>query len=49
MSTWLILIIVGVVMLIAGVAIPAAKFLIWLGIAIVVVSVILSLLGRSKT
>ncbi|MGC5615124.1 hypothetical protein [Georgenia sp. Z1491] len=48
MSLWLILIVAGVIMLVIGVAVEAAQFLIWLGIAIVVVSLILSLLRRGK-
>lgn len=49
MSMWLILIVVGVIMLIIGVAVPAAKILIWLGVALAVIAVIMSLLGRSRT
>lgn len=49
MSTWLILIIVGVVMLILGVAVEAAKVLIWIGIAVVIVSLIFGLVGRGRT
>lgn len=48
MSLWLILIIVGVIMLIIGVAVEAAQILIWIGVAILVVSLILSLVGRGK-
>lgn len=51
MPLWLILIIVGVVLLIIGVAVEAAQILIWLGIAVVVISIILSLVrkGGGKT
>ena len=49
MSLWLILIVVGVIMLISGVAVPAAQILIWLGVALAVISVILALLGRSRS
>ena len=49
MSLWLILIIVGVVMLILGVAVEAAQILIWIGVAIVVVSLIMSLISRGKS
>ncbi len=48
MPAWLLLIIVGVVLLILGIAITAAKFLIWIGIAVLVVSLILGLLRRSR-
>ena len=40
---------VSVIMLIIGVAVPAAKILIWLGVALAVIAVIMSLLGRSRT
>lgn len=48
MNIWLILIIVGVVMLVLGVAVEAAKILIWIGVAVIVVSLIMSLLGRNR-
>ncbi|MFF1531313.1 hypothetical protein [Cellulomonas sp. NPDC058312] len=48
MPTWLILIIIGVVLLVLGVAVEAAKFLLWIGIAVLVVSLILGLLRRGK-
>lgn len=48
MPAWLILIIIGVVLLVLGVAVEAAKFLLWVGIAIVVISAILGLLRRGK-
>lgn len=48
MSLWLILIIVGVVMAVIGVAVPAANFLIWLGIVLLVVSIVMSLLGGRR-
>ncbi|GIG24674.1 hypothetical protein [Cellulomonas denverensis] len=48
MPAWLILIIIGVVLLVLGVAISAAKFLLYVGIAILVVSLILGLLRRGK-
>ncbi|NHT18420.1 MULTISPECIES: hypothetical protein [Micrococcales] len=48
MPTWLILIIIGAVLLIIGVAVEAAKILIWIGIAVLVVSLILGLLRRGK-
>ncbi|WP_199731927.1 hypothetical protein [Cellulomonas triticagri] len=48
MPTWLILIILGAVLLVVGVAVEAAKILIWIGIAVLVVSLILGLLRRGK-
>lgn len=48
MALWLVLILVGIVMIIIGVATAAAKFLIWLGIAILVISLVMSLLRRGK-
>lgn len=49
MPAWLILIIIGAVLLILGVAVSAAKFLIWVGVAILVVSLILALVGRARS
>ena len=46
MPAWLLLVIIGVVMLILGVAIEAAKFLIWIGIAVLVISLIVGLVRR---
>jgi len=43
---WLTLIIVGVVLAILGVAIEAARFLIWLGVILAVISVIMSIVRR---
>jgi uncharacterized membrane protein YtjA (UPF0391 family) len=48
MPTWLILVIIGVVLLVLGVAVEAAKFLLWIGIAVLVVSLILGLLRRGR-
>ena len=48
MPAWLLLIIVGVVLLILGIAITAAKSLIWIGIAVLVVSLIVGLVRRSS-
>lgn len=48
MPLWLIILIVGVVLLVFGVAVSAAKFLIWIGIAVLVVSLIIGLLNKSK-
>lgn len=48
MPTWLIILLVGVVLLVFGVAVEAAKFLIWLGIIVLVVSLVVGLIGRGK-
>ncbi len=48
MPTWLIILIIGVVLLILGVAVEAAQFLIWLGIIVLVVSLVLGLVGRGR-
>jgi hypothetical protein len=48
MPLWLLLIIVGIVLLILGVAITAAHFLIWIGIALLVISLIVGLIRRSS-
>lgn len=48
MPTWLIILLVGVVLLVFGVAVEAAKFLIWIGIIVLVVSLVLGLIGRGK-
>lgn len=46
---WLTLIIVGVVLAILGVAIEAARFLIWLGVILAVISVIMSIVRRGAS
>nr|NLD40072.1 hypothetical protein [Actinomycetales bacterium] len=47
MPLWLTLIVVGVILALIGVFVPAAQFLIWLGIVILVVSIIMSVItGR---
>lgn len=48
MPTWLIILLVGVVLLVFGVAVEAAKFLIWIGIIVLVVSLILGVVGRGR-
>ncbi len=48
MPAWLILIIIGVVLLVFGIAVSAAKFLIWVGIAVLVISLIMALVGRGS-
>ncbi|HZK06534.1 MAG TPA: hypothetical protein VFC82_11950 [Actinomycetaceae bacterium] len=47
MPLWLTLIVVGVVLALIGVFVEAAKFLIWLGLIVLVVSIIMSIVtGR---
>ncbi|MFC8943293.1 hypothetical protein ACFT1B_34980, partial [Streptomyces griseoincarnatus] len=46
--TWLILILVGVALVILGVATDIGQFLIWIGVIVLVVSLILGLVGRSR-
>jgi Zn-dependent membrane protease YugP len=48
MPSWLLILIVGIVLLIFGIAVEAAQFLIWLGIIVLVVSLILGLVGRGR-
>jgi high-affinity Fe2+/Pb2+ permease len=45
---WLILILVGVVLVILGIATDIGQFLIWIGVIVLVVSLILGLVGRSR-
>jgi hypothetical protein len=49
MPSWLLIVIVGVVLLILGVAIEAAKILIWIGVAVLVIGVILSIVRRGSS
>ena len=49
MPSWLLILIVGIVLLIFGIAVEAAQFLIWLGIIVLVVSLILGLVGRGRS
>ncbi|MDC7121983.1 hypothetical protein OMK64_10585 [Cellulomonas fimi] len=48
MALWLILIIAGVVMIVLGVAVEAAKVLLWIGVILLVVSLIGWLVGRGR-
>lgn len=48
MPSWLLIVIVGVLLLVFGIAVEAARFLIWLGIVVLVISVILGLVGRAR-
>ncbi|GCD21758.1 hypothetical protein OMK64_11300 [Cellulomonas fimi] len=47
MPSWLILVLVGAVLLILGFA-GVGEFLLWIGIAVLVVSLILGLVGRGR-
>jgi hypothetical protein len=47
MSTWLLIIIVGVVLLILGFA-GVGEFLIWIGVAVLVIGLILNLTSRGR-
>ena len=49
MPAWLILILVGVVLVILGLATEIGQFLIWIGVVVLVVSLVLGLLRRSRT
>ncbi|MDO8145323.1 MULTISPECIES: hypothetical protein [Isoptericola] len=48
MPLWLILIIIGVVLLILGLS-GIAEILLWIGVAILVVSLVLALMNRAKS
>lgn len=48
MPSWLLILIVGIVLLVFGIAVEAAKLLIWIGIAVLVVSVIMGIVGRGR-
>lgn len=48
MPSWLLILVVGVLLLVFGVAVEAAKFLIWVGIIVLVISLILGLVGRGR-
>lgn len=47
MPLWLLLVIIGVVMALLGVFVQAAQFLIYVGIAILVIGIIVSLVRRA--
>ena len=49
MPTWLLILIVGVVLLIIGVAVEAAKILIWIGIAVLVIGLIMNFARRGSS
>jgi hypothetical protein len=48
MPAWLILIIIGAILLILGLS-GVGSFLIWVGIAVLVISLILALVGRGRS
>ncbi|MFE6970707.1 hypothetical protein [Isoptericola sp. NPDC057653] len=48
MPAWLVLIIIGVVLVILGVATNIGQFLIWIGVIVLVVSLVLGLLRRNR-
>jgi hypothetical protein len=48
MPSWLLLILVGVVLVVLGVATSIGHFLIWVGVIVLVVSLILGLVGRGR-
>ncbi|SDC61606.1 hypothetical protein SAMN05216410_2025 [Sanguibacter gelidistatuariae] len=48
MPSWLLILIIGVVLLILGFS-GVGSFLIWIGVAVLVVSLILGLLGRGRS
>lgn len=47
MPSWLILIILGAVLLILGLS-GVGEFLIWIGVVVLVVSLVLGLVGRGR-
>ncbi|MFI2486785.1 hypothetical protein ACH47X_07735 [Promicromonospora kroppenstedtii] len=48
MPGWLILILIGVVLVILGVATEIGQFLIWIGVIVLVASLIIGLVGRRR-
>jgi membrane-bound ClpP family serine protease len=49
MPTWLLIIVVGAILLVVGVAVEAARILIWIGVAVLVVGLILNLARRGRS
>ncbi|MDM7855919.1 hypothetical protein [Cellulomonas alba] len=49
MPLWLTLIVVGIVMIVLGVATSIGSFLLWLGVIVLVVSLIMTFVTRSRT
>ncbi|WP_369369836.1 hypothetical protein AB1046_13580 [Promicromonospora sp. Populi] len=49
MPSWLILVLIGVVLVILGVATEIGQFLIWIGVIVLVASLIIGLVRRTRT
>lgn len=49
MPAWLILILIGAVLVILGAATEIGSFLIWVGVVVLVVSLVLGLVRRGRT
>jgi len=49
MPSWLILVLVGVVLVVLGVATEIGQFLIWIGVIVLVASLVIGLVNRSRT
>lgn len=49
MPSWLLLIIIGVVLVVLGVATNIGQFLIWVGVVVLLVSLVLGILGRGRS
>ncbi|WP_169796291.1 hypothetical protein [Sanguibacter suarezii] len=48
MPSWLLILLIGVVLIILGFS-GVGSFLLWIGIAVLVVSLVLALVGRGKS
>jgi len=48
MPSWLLLILIGIILLVLGVATSIGHFLIWIGVVVLVVSLILAVFGRGR-
>lgn len=48
MPSWLLILLIGVVLIILGFS-GVGSFLLWIGIAVLVVSLVLGLMGRGKS
>lgn len=49
MPLWLTLIVVGIVMIVLGVATNIGSFLLWLGVIVLVVSLIMTFVSRGRS
>ncbi|GAA2241391.1 hypothetical protein GCM10010413_49710 [Promicromonospora sukumoe] len=49
MPSWLILVLIGVVLVVLGVATEIGQFLIWIGVIVLVASLVISLVNRRRT